>query len=119
MADDPRDDARLRTAQILLTGHELGLFRQLADGPRSVAELADQTGSRHPAAMDRLLNAATALGLLVKAGDRFANSPLASETGDIEDGEGSVCNGIRRPCWTLPGPPGWSFSSKLIWIRLP
>lgn len=66
-----------RAAQILMTCNELDLFRHLANGPRQADELAALSGS-HPEALRRLLNAAVALGLLTKAGDTYANSPLAT-----------------------------------------
>ncbi len=66
-----------RAAQILMTCNELGLFNHLAGCLRPADELAALSGS-HPEAMRRLLNAAVALGLLTKAGDTYANSPLAA-----------------------------------------
>jgi SAM-dependent methyltransferase len=66
-----------RAAQILMTCNHLGIFRQLAEGRRRADELADLTGS-HAEALRRLLNAAVALGLLIKTGQTYANSPLAA-----------------------------------------
>jgi SAM-dependent methyltransferase len=66
-----------RAAQILMTCNHLGIFRQLARGRRRADELADLTGS-HAEALRRLLNAAVALGLLIKTGQTYANSALAA-----------------------------------------
>jgi SAM-dependent methyltransferase len=66
-----------RASQILMTCNHLGIFYHLAAGPRRADEMADLTGS-HPEALRRLLNAAVALGLLIKTGKAYANSPLAA-----------------------------------------
>ncbi len=66
-----------RSSQILMTCNHLGIFRQLAGGPRRADEIAKLTSS-HPEASRRLLNAAVALGLLTKTGEVYANGPLAA-----------------------------------------
>jgi SAM-dependent methyltransferase len=48
----------------------------LAAGPRTLEDLAAQVGA-DALAMDRFLNACVALGLLVREGNRFHNSPAA------------------------------------------
>ena len=66
-----------RSVQILLACNHLGIFRHLAAGPRQAEEIALLTGS-HPEAMRRLLNAAVAVGLLIKADGTYANSQMAA-----------------------------------------
>lgn len=65
-----------RLGQVLITSTRLGIFPLLSHGAMSAATLAEQTHTE-PQALARLLNAAVALGLLTKAGDRYANAPLA------------------------------------------
>ena len=65
-----------RTAQVLLTCVELGVFEAIAAGAAAEAEITaaiacDARGT------GLLLNTATSLGLLEKRDGRFANSPLA------------------------------------------
>jgi hypothetical protein len=61
------------------TAVELELFTRLAGGRRvTVAELAAELGFEHRPA-DLLLVACASLGLLVKDGDAYRNSPLAEE----------------------------------------
>lgn len=66
-----------RSSQILMTCNHLGIFHQLAGGPRRADEIAKLTGS-HPEASRRLLNAAVALGLLTKTGGKYTNGSLAA-----------------------------------------
>ena len=66
-----------RQAQVLIACAELGVFAALADGPRTGSVLAAQAGAQ-PRALERLLNAAVALGLLERAEGRYANGPLAA-----------------------------------------
>jgi 2-polyprenyl-3-methyl-5-hydroxy-6-metoxy-1,4-benzoquinol methylase len=65
-----------REAQILITCAQFGLFRQLAAGPQTAAELAAASNT-HPAALRRLLDGAVAVNLLTKQGNSYANAPLA------------------------------------------
>lgn len=65
-----------RAGRVILSAFELGLFTLIGDGRRDAPELARQAGA-DPRACERLLNALCALGLLRKAGNRFANAPLA------------------------------------------
>jgi ubiquinone/menaquinone biosynthesis C-methylase UbiE len=62
--------------QALVTAIELGLFTRIAEGKRTVAEIARAAGaSEHGTA--RLLEAITALGYLRKAGEHYALAPVA------------------------------------------
>jgi hypothetical protein len=62
--------AGFRQAQVLFACVELGVFDALAAGASTSSEVAAATGA-DPRAVELLLNAATALGLLVKDGGRF------------------------------------------------
>jgi 3-hydroxy-5-methyl-1-naphthoate 3-O-methyltransferase len=65
--------------QTFATAVELDLFTRLAGGRRvTVDELAAELGFAHRPA-DLLLVACASIGLLVKDGDGYANSPLAEE----------------------------------------
>jgi hypothetical protein len=66
-----------RQAQVLLTCVELGVFAALADRRLSAMQLAAELGC-DGRALELLLNAATALGLLEKRQGQFANTPLAA-----------------------------------------
>ena len=76
-----------RSAQVVIACNELGVFEVLTPGARAAVEVADRTGSDVEATR-RLLDAAVALGLLVKDGDRYANSRLAQ-----------VCLTPDSPCY--------------------
>ena len=65
-----------RVGQVLITSTRLGIFPLLSTGAATAATLAEQTRTE-PLALARLLNAGVALGLLTKAGDLYANAPLA------------------------------------------
>lgn len=61
---------------LLAQAFELGVFESLADGSRSVGQLAEQMG----VCTERLalvLNALVSVGLLEKNGDTYTNSTLA------------------------------------------
>jgi predicted nucleotidyltransferase/SAM-dependent methyltransferase len=62
--------AGFRQAQVLFTCVELGVFDALAAGASTPSDIAAATAT-DPRAVELLLNAATALGLLVKDGGRF------------------------------------------------
>ena len=66
-----------RQAQILLTCVELGVFEALDGGQVAASEVAQALGA-DPRGTELLLNAAAALGLLEKRGDRFGNKPLVA-----------------------------------------
>ncbi|MGK5642056.1 methyltransferase [Streptomyces sp. URMC 126] len=61
----------------LLSALELGVFRELVPGPLTAAELAGRTGV-HPRVAPDFFDALTALGLLDRHGERYANSPAAA-----------------------------------------
>jgi predicted O-methyltransferase YrrM len=65
-----------RQAQILMTCVELGIFEALAGGPATAVEIAQAIGA-DVRGTELLLNAAAALDLLEKDGQRFANGSLA------------------------------------------
>ncbi|MFP4475218.1 MAG: methyltransferase [Desulfatibacillaceae bacterium] len=65
-------------SRILLTAYELGVFTALDDGPLTAGDVAGRIMA-DVRATDRLLAALTALDLLIKEGDRYENTPAASE----------------------------------------
>lgn len=67
-----------QSSRVLLTGFELGLFTTLGDKPRSSKEVASDLRT-DPRATDRLMNALTALGLLMKRNGKFRNSPDSAQ----------------------------------------
>lgn len=83
-----------RRSQVLITCTELGVFRALSAGARDVASLATGLGADAPA-LARLLNTATALGLLARDGDRYANTP-ATDAVLGADGAGYLGNLFAR-----------------------
>lgn len=64
-------------AQVLAACVELELLDRLADGPRSVADVAAELGLE-PAAAERLLRAAAALGLLQQRPPGYGLGPLGA-----------------------------------------
>lgn len=83
-------------AKILLVANDLGLFRQL-ERPRGAAEVAGELGV-DARALELLMNALVALGLLEKAGDGFRNTPVAA-TSLADDGyRGHIFRHIHH-CW--------------------
>jgi len=64
-------------SRILLTGAELNLFTLLAHQPLTGAEIAEQTGTAFRP-LTVLLDALTALGVLVKRNDRYLCTPQAA-----------------------------------------
>lgn len=83
-ADRPPDPSGIMTlataywgSQTLFAARRLGVFEVLDQGPATAPALARRlaTGER---ALTLLLNACTALELLVKTGDRYANAPAAA-----------------------------------------
>jgi predicted O-methyltransferase YrrM len=63
--------------RILLTGAELNLFTLLARAPLSAREVASRTGA-NLRALTILLDALSAMGLLVKEEDKYQSAPLSS-----------------------------------------
>ena len=79
--------ARGLLTQAVVVAARLGIADLVADGPRSAAELAEETGTR-PDALARLLRALVALGVLARADDgRLSATPLSRA---LEDGPGSI-----------------------------
>ncbi len=83
-----------RQSHLLITCAQLDVFRQLADGPLPLADLAQRTGAEE-AALRRLLDAAVAFDLLTKNDGRYANGPLA-ETCLAREGPYYLGNLLRR-----------------------
>lgn len=65
-----------RRAQVLISATKLGVFRELADGPLAVEELARRVDA-DPGGLQRLLAAAVGMGLLQAEEGRYANAPVA------------------------------------------
>ena len=65
-------------SKAFFTALELDVFGRLADGPRTLEELAGGTGVPAPR-LAVLLTACVSMGLLGKSGDAFANAPAAQE----------------------------------------
>jgi hypothetical protein len=61
---------------LLVQAHELGIFAELARGPRDAATLSSNLGLR-PEAAAAFLEALAALGMLTLSGEHFANTPDA------------------------------------------
>ena len=61
-------------AKTLLSAVELGLFSELAAGPKTVAQLRGRLGLHERGARD-FLDALVALHMLERTGDRYANTP--------------------------------------------
>ncbi len=83
-----------RTAQVLISCAELGVFEALSDGVADIGDLADRVGAP-PAALARLLGAAVALDLLEQQPTGYANSPLA-EACLATDGPFYLGNLVKR-----------------------
>ena len=79
--------ARGLLTQAVLVAARLGIPDLVAVGPRSAAELAEETGT-HPDALARLLRALVVLDVLAREDDgRFSVTPLSRA---LEDGPGSI-----------------------------
>jgi len=63
-------------SRTIFAGVEVGVFDELAKGPASAEVLAYRL-RLHPRALERLLNALVALGLLTLGNGRYANTPEA------------------------------------------
>lgn len=67
-----------RASCVLFTATDFDVFTQLGSGAKTVDEIATQCGAtREP--MRMVLESCVASGLLIKEGDRFANTPTADE----------------------------------------
>ena len=75
-------------SRVLLTGAELDLFTLLAPEPLGLDEIASKTGA-DPRALEMLLDALAAQGLLVKEGGRWRTEPSVAPF-LVEGAEGSV-----------------------------
>lgn len=62
--------------KILLTAVKLDLFSAVGERGRAASEAAERIGA-DTHALELLMNALVAIGLLTKEGDRFANAPIA------------------------------------------
>ncbi|MFZ6030795.1 MAG: class I SAM-dependent methyltransferase [Chloroflexota bacterium] len=82
-----------RQAQILMTCVELGVFEVLVAGPATAPEISQAIGA-DARGTELLLNAATALDLLEKDGERFGNTPLA-ETYLLVSSPASLVSALR------------------------
>jgi predicted O-methyltransferase YrrM len=65
-----------RTSRILQVAVKLGLFTELAGRPQTAEELARRCGAK-PDLFEKILIAATAMGLLEKHGLHYHNTPLS------------------------------------------
>ncbi len=80
MTDHPSPEKILQTglafwpAKTLLSAIELGLFTDLAAGPRAYADLVGRLGLHARSARD-FLDTLVALGFLQRTGDRYSNTP--------------------------------------------
>ena len=66
-----------RRSKTMFAAVSLGVFDALAEGPKSVAKLADELKA-NPDALERLLDACIGLPLLVRTGDGYENTPAAT-----------------------------------------
>lgn len=80
-------------SQVLFTANELGVFGELANGPRTADQLAQTLGANKDA-LERLLNACVAIKLLSTSNGLYANATLAEEV--LVDGRpGYLGNWLR------------------------
>lgn len=82
-----------REARVLLTAYELDLFTIIGDGSLPAAEIAAKAGT-DPRATDRLLNALSASGYLIKADGRFSNTEQAA--GFLVKGKPTYMGGLMH-----------------------
>jgi len=66
-----------RSARVLLTSFELGIFTAIGDSPKKSGEIAGALGTSERAT-DRLMNALCGMGFLKKKGSMFLNTPLTA-----------------------------------------
>lgn len=90
-------------AKLVLTGLELGLFRLLAAGPASEAQIREQL-NLHPRGAGHFLQALAELGLLERNGNAYRNS-AAVQRFLVPDGDGYLGGFLRMadrvmyPAW--------------------
>jgi len=84
------------SAKILLVANDLELFRRL-DRERGAADVAGEL-SVNPRALELLMNALTALGLLEKTGNLYRNTPVAAEYLAGDSYRGHIFRHIHH-CW--------------------
>jgi len=91
-----------RPAKILMVATDLGVFDHLEE-LNSAPEVAARVKA-DPRAMDILLNGLTAIGVLIKEGERFRNGPAASRflVHGKEDYRGAIIRHLHHTWW------GWS-----------
>ncbi|HYM12046.1 MAG TPA: class I SAM-dependent methyltransferase [Bryobacterales bacterium] len=92
-----------RRSKVMFTAVSLGLFDRLEKSPADAAELAREQ-NLDANALERLLDACVALGLLERAGDRCRNLPVASrylrrESPDTLTGYILYSDRILYPIW--------------------
>jgi SAM-dependent methyltransferase len=90
-------------AKHLFVANEVGLFRALASGPRSLDELAAQAGIPRRT-MRILADAQVALGLLEREDARYCNGPVAAA---FLSGTGSADLGPLLRFWDHLSYPAW------------
>ncbi len=66
-----------RRSKTMFAAVSLGVFDALAEGPQTLPALAEQLGANADA-LGRLLDACLGLGLLVRAGERYQNTPAST-----------------------------------------
>jgi SAM-dependent methyltransferase len=84
------------SAKIFLVANDLGLFQRL-DGERSAAELAAELGV-DARALELLMNALTALGVLEKGATGYRNAPVAAAWLSGDSYRGHIFRHIHH-CW--------------------
>lgn len=84
------------SAKVFLVANDLDLFRRLAD-ERSAADLAAELGV-NARALELLLNALVALGILEKGGAGFRNAPVAAAWLSGDSYRGHIFRHIHH-CW--------------------
>ncbi|MCO5351722.1 MAG: acetylserotonin O-methyltransferase [Bryobacteraceae bacterium] len=92
-----------RRSKTMFTAVSLGLFDRLAEAPASATTLAGLCGA-HPEALTRLVDACTGLGLLLRSGDLYENSPSATRyltrsSPDTLAGYILYSNDVLYPLW--------------------
>jgi SAM-dependent methyltransferase len=81
-----------RQAQILLTCVDLGVFEALAGNRATAHEVAETTGT-NPRAMELLMNAAAAFGLLEKRESNYSNTVLTENC--LTSGKNDLSRSLR------------------------
>ena len=91
-----------RPAKIIMVAKDLEMFNHLEE-MRTAEEIASQVQA-DPRAVDIILNALAAMGLLIKEGERFGNGELASRylVRSKDDYRGAIVRHLHHTWW------GWS-----------